>query len=123
MGSTRVLRAQILGEQPLRYSGYTSWRGVCRDPALASLTRTSESWGAGALTSGASLGDALRSYERARVRRANGIVARSRAIGRVAQWQNPLAVLIRNALFKAMPRSATQRQFARVMRFELPEPR
>lgn len=46
-GLHSVVRTRLLGEQPLRYSGYTSWRGLCRDPELGSITRTSESWGAG----------------------------------------------------------------------------
>lgn len=230
-GLHSAVRAKLLGDRPLRYSGYTSWRGVCRDPEHASISLTSESWGAGArigivpighgeiywfatanapagqqdppgraresllarfsgwhdpipriiertaeadilrtdihdrrpvkrwskgrvvllgdaahpmtpnlgqggcqaiedavvlaevLTSCASVGDALRRYERLRVRRANDIVAKSHSAGRVAQWENPLAIRLRNALFRALPRSAVQRQFARVMRFDVPEPR
>lgn len=47
-GLHSTVRTQLLGPQPLRYSGYTSWRGICRDPALTSIERTTESWGVGA---------------------------------------------------------------------------
>ncbi len=41
------VRAQLLGEQPTRYSGYTSWRGVCSAAGLALADTVSESWGEG----------------------------------------------------------------------------
>lgn len=41
------VRAQLLGEQPTRYSGYTSWRGVCSTQGLDVPNRVSESWGEG----------------------------------------------------------------------------
>lgn len=47
-GLQSAVRAQLLGNQPLRYSGYTSWRGICRSSALSGIERTSESWGVGA---------------------------------------------------------------------------
>lgn len=47
-GLHSAVRRRLLGDQPLRYAGYTSWRGICRDPEFASLDRTTESWGAGA---------------------------------------------------------------------------
>lgn len=42
------VRAQLLGEAPLRYSGYTSWRGVCANDGLIPSGRVTESWGPGA---------------------------------------------------------------------------
>ncbi len=47
-GLRSVVRAQLLGESPLRYSGYTSWRGVCRNEGLVAEGHVTESWGAGA---------------------------------------------------------------------------
>lgn len=41
------VRAQLLGDGPTRYSGYTSWRGVCSTDGLELPQRVSESWGEG----------------------------------------------------------------------------
>jgi 2-polyprenyl-6-methoxyphenol hydroxylase-like FAD-dependent oxidoreductase len=58
----------------------------------------------------ASLEAGLRAYEARRQPRANAVVATSRRIGSVAQWQNPLACALRNALFGLMPPSAVEKQ-------------
>ena len=44
-GLRSVVRTQMLGESPLRYSGYTAWRGVA--PYALSQAGASESWGRG----------------------------------------------------------------------------
>jgi 2-polyprenyl-6-methoxyphenol hydroxylase-like FAD-dependent oxidoreductase len=42
------VRAQLLGDSPTRYSGYTSWRGVCPLEGLEGVGSVmSESWGPG----------------------------------------------------------------------------
>ena len=46
-GLNSVVRREVLGDAPLRYSGYTSWRGVCEVPGVAEPSSTSESWGQG----------------------------------------------------------------------------
>ncbi len=46
---------------------------------------------------------ALRAYEEKRIKRTAAIVKRYRTIGRVAQWENPLACSIRNAMLKRTP--------------------
>lgn len=43
---------------------------------------------------------AIQSYEKARIRRANRIVILSRRIGQMAQWDNPVAIGLRNAFIK-----------------------
>ena len=43
---------------------------------------------------------ALQAYEKARIRRANRIVVLSRRIGQMAQWDNPVAIGLRNAFIK-----------------------
>lgn len=40
------VRRHLRGEEPLRYAGYTSWRGVCQAPEGAPLEAL-EAWGAG----------------------------------------------------------------------------
>ena len=43
------VREQLLGKQPLRYSGYMCWRGISEDPALVNeVDRMCEYWGEGA---------------------------------------------------------------------------
>jgi 2-polyprenyl-6-methoxyphenol hydroxylase-like FAD-dependent oxidoreductase len=46
-GLRSTLRAQILGEQSPRYSGYLAWRGVTRLPDLVPPGVACESWGCG----------------------------------------------------------------------------
>ncbi len=48
-GLRSAVRSGLLGDAPLRYSGYTSWRGVCPVvPASARPGKVSETWGRGA---------------------------------------------------------------------------
>ena len=47
-GLNSAVRAQLLGDGPPRYAGYTSWRGVTPPCDLVPAGATSESWGPGA---------------------------------------------------------------------------
>lgn len=48
-GLRSVVRRELLGDEPLRYAGYTSWRGVAPAEALLEdRLGMSESWGPGA---------------------------------------------------------------------------
>ena len=47
-GINSVVRKQLFPEIPLRYSGYTAWRGVVETENEAALGVTSETWGRGA---------------------------------------------------------------------------
>lgn len=47
-GIHSVIRRQLFPEVELRYSGYTTWRGVVETRDEAALGKTSESWGCGA---------------------------------------------------------------------------
>jgi 2-polyprenyl-6-methoxyphenol hydroxylase-like FAD-dependent oxidoreductase len=60
--------------------------------------------------------EAFLAYERARKARAEQIVRRSRAVGRVAQMANPLAVGLRNALVRRIPPALVARQMEGVLR-------
>jgi 2-polyprenyl-6-methoxyphenol hydroxylase-like FAD-dependent oxidoreductase len=55
------------------------------------------------LTTESSIASALQGYGRQRITRANTIVQRSHRLGQVFQWERPLAIRIRNTLFKVMP--------------------
>jgi 2-polyprenyl-6-methoxyphenol hydroxylase-like FAD-dependent oxidoreductase len=63
---------------------------------------------------------ALRTYEAARIKRANAVVRRSRAVGRIGQWRHPVATTIRDTAVRWTPDSVTRRQLARAWTF-LPE--
>ncbi|XXF77880.1 FAD-dependent monooxygenase [Myxococcaceae bacterium GXIMD 01537] len=48
-GLRSVVRKELLGDEPLRYAGYTSWRGVAKAAdLLKDPSRVTESWGRGA---------------------------------------------------------------------------
>ncbi|MCY1030714.1 FAD-dependent monooxygenase [Corallococcus sp. BB11-1] len=47
-GLRSAVRTGLWGEQPTRYSGYTSWRGVCPAVELVAPGHVSETWGPGA---------------------------------------------------------------------------
>jgi FAD-dependent urate hydroxylase len=47
-GIHSVIRGQLFPEVKLRYSGYTTWRGVVKTGDEAALGTTSETWGCGA---------------------------------------------------------------------------
>lgn len=61
---------------------------------------------------------ALRAYEEKRIKRTAAIVKRSRTIGRVAQWENPLACSIRDALLKRTPSDVLFKQLGWVVGYE-----
>ncbi|GMU02094.1 NAD(P)/FAD-dependent oxidoreductase [Corallococcus caeni] len=47
-GLHSAVRAGLLGARPTRYSGYTSWRGVCPASDLVKAGHFTETWGPGA---------------------------------------------------------------------------
>ncbi|QAT86043.1 FAD-dependent oxidoreductase [Corallococcus coralloides] len=47
-GLRSAVRTGLLGAQPTRYSGYTSWRGVCPGADLVPAGQVTETWGPGA---------------------------------------------------------------------------
>lgn len=65
---------------------------------------------AGCLGEATGVEAALRRYEEGRVRRTASLVRGSRRMGRVAQWQNPLACGLRDAAVRAMPEGLQMRQ-------------
>ena len=69
----------------------------------------------------ADVAGALRAYEAERLPRANAFVRRSAQAGRIARLRNPLAVWIRNGVFRTIGPEVQARQIARMIR--PPEPR
>ncbi len=62
------------------------------------------------LKSGQSIEEKFRQFEKLRVPRTTKIVENSWRIGKVAHWENSLAVRLRNSLFRLVPQSAQERQ-------------
>jgi 2-polyprenyl-6-methoxyphenol hydroxylase-like FAD-dependent oxidoreductase len=62
---------------------------------------------------------ALLDYEARRVARANGMVVGARRMGAVAQWQNPLAVGLRNVALRRVPSSLATAQLRKMVAFQL----
>jgi 2-polyprenyl-6-methoxyphenol hydroxylase-like FAD-dependent oxidoreductase len=55
-GLRSVVRRQLLGETPLRYAGYTSWRGVAAVTGTVPPDEVTEMWGPGARFGFATIG-------------------------------------------------------------------
>ncbi len=47
-GLRSAVRRELLGDSPLRYAGYTSFRGIARDSELVPAHQAAELWGRGA---------------------------------------------------------------------------
>jgi 2-polyprenyl-6-methoxyphenol hydroxylase-like FAD-dependent oxidoreductase len=63
--------------------------------------------------------DALRTYERRRVRRANAVVRASRRAGRAAEVRSPTGAQLRDWVMKALPDSLAIAQQRRIAEFRL----
>jgi 2-polyprenyl-6-methoxyphenol hydroxylase-like FAD-dependent oxidoreductase len=62
---------------------------------------------------------ALRAYEAQRIPRATRIVNHSRRIGRIGQWENPLAVSLRAMIVKLTPPFIQTKQLERIIGYEV----
>jgi 2-polyprenyl-6-methoxyphenol hydroxylase-like FAD-dependent oxidoreductase len=62
---------------------------------------------------------ALQEYERLRIPRVNPIVIRSRQVGWLGQWRQPLAVAARNALLKRVSARQQVEQLERVVNYRV----
>jgi 2-polyprenyl-6-methoxyphenol hydroxylase-like FAD-dependent oxidoreductase len=61
--------------------------------------------------------DALRAYERRRIKRANAVVRASRRTGRVAEMRSPLGARLRDLVIKVLPDGLTVAQLRRIAEF------
>jgi 2-polyprenyl-6-methoxyphenol hydroxylase-like FAD-dependent oxidoreductase len=71
---------------------------------------------AACLTTEPTVASALQAYETQRLKRANTVVQRSHRIGQVFQLERPLAVRVRNSLFKMLPTQLLLRQVEWVLK-------
>lgn len=67
---------------------------------------------------GKSVEKAFAQYEQLRMKKAHFIVNTSWTIGKIAHFQNSIAVWLRNALVKAMPKSVSKKQLDKVFNIE-----
>lgn len=58
--------------------------------------------------------EAFRLFEQKRLKRTHYIVKQSWQLGRLAQWESPLAIRLRNALIRSIPQRVFQRQVEKV---------
>jgi 2-polyprenyl-6-methoxyphenol hydroxylase-like FAD-dependent oxidoreductase len=65
------------------------------------------------------LEEAFRKFEKKRLKRTSAIISQSRRIGAMAQWSNPIAILLRNWLLKHSPAGLQKKQFEELYRFKL----
>lgn len=68
------------------------------------------------LTTEHTVASALQAYEKQRIKRANSVVQQSARIGQVAQWENSLAVKMRNTVFKMFPSPLLFKQLEGVLK-------
>jgi 2-polyprenyl-6-methoxyphenol hydroxylase-like FAD-dependent oxidoreductase len=119
----RILRTDITDRPPIKrwHDGRVVLLGDAAHPMTPNLGQ-----GAGqaiedalaldhVLAESTSLEEALRAYEGRRVARANAITRASRQVGWVAQWENRMAVWLRNAGMRCVPGSFKQAQARRLM--------
>lgn len=67
---------------------------------------------------GKSVEEIFAQYEKLRMKKAHFVVNTSWTIGKVAHFQNSVAVWLRNALVKTMPKSANEKQLEKVFNIE-----
>jgi 2-polyprenyl-6-methoxyphenol hydroxylase-like FAD-dependent oxidoreductase len=70
------------------------------------------------LSTEAELPAALDRYQALRVPRANGFVSQSYRLGRIGQWQNPVACWARDRLFRLVPERSIRSNLRRALSFE-----
>jgi 2-polyprenyl-6-methoxyphenol hydroxylase-like FAD-dependent oxidoreductase len=97
-GIRSTIRAQMFPHVPLRYSGYTAWRGVVESGDEAAAGMTSETWGSGARFGIVRI-DSRRTYWFASVNESAGKryaadEGRAHLLRRFAGWHSPVISLI-----------------------------
>jgi 2-polyprenyl-6-methoxyphenol hydroxylase-like FAD-dependent oxidoreductase len=71
------------------------------------------------LRKGADVDEALREYQLRRIPRTREVVLRSRRLGVVAQFENPVLCWMRNWAMRSVPRRMTARQMEAVLGYEI----
>lgn len=66
------------------------------------------------ISSGKTLPDAFKSFERRRIKKAKFIIETSRKLGAIGQIENKLLIALRNMIFKLTPNFVTEHQFKKI---------
>lgn len=74
---------------------------------------------ANCLKNNSSVANAFKSFETKRLKRTHFIVNQSWKLGKIAQWENPLAIGLRNFIFRSMPASVTNKQIKNIYDFRI----
>jgi 2-polyprenyl-6-methoxyphenol hydroxylase-like FAD-dependent oxidoreductase len=90
------VRAQLVGNEPPVYSGYTSWRGVTPANAVTVPARTTESWGRGERFGIVPIGFGEIYWFAVADARANGrdTDVKRELMARFGSWHEPVAAII-----------------------------
>jgi 2-polyprenyl-6-methoxyphenol hydroxylase-like FAD-dependent oxidoreductase len=107
-GLRSAVRAQMLQEPAPRYSGYTSWRGVCEVSDGVRPDYTSESWGPGIRFGVVPIGNGQTYWFATANAPEHGVDqpdARTELLKRFAGWHAPIPQLIQNTPNSAILRT------------------
>lgn len=107
-GLRSAVRAQMLQEPAPRYSGYTSWRGVCEVSGGVRPDYTSESWGPGVRFGVVPIGNGQTYWFATANAPEHGVDqpdARTELLKRFAGWHAPIPQLIQNTPNSAILRT------------------
>ncbi|WP_093515682.1 FAD-dependent monooxygenase [Stigmatella erecta] len=107
-GLRSAVRAQMLHEPAPRYSGYTSWRGVCEVSDGVRPDYTSESWGQGSRFGVVPIGNGQTYWFATANAPEHGVDqpdARTELLKRFAGWHAPIPQLIQNTPNSAILRT------------------
>jgi FAD-dependent urate hydroxylase len=124
---TKILRNDIYDVEPL--ARWTDGRVALLGDAAHAATPNLGQGACQALEDAVVLGQclkpdvnvvtALREYEGRRLKRANQVVLRSRQIGVVGQWENPLACTLRDTAVRLLPQSMRIKQLSDIIGYEV----
>ncbi len=107
-GLRSAVRAQMLHEPAPRYSGYTSWRGVCEVSDGVQPDFTSESWGQGGRFGVVPIGNGQTYWFATANAPEHGVDqpdARTELLKRFSGWHAPIPQLIQNTPNSAIMRT------------------
>jgi 2-polyprenyl-6-methoxyphenol hydroxylase-like FAD-dependent oxidoreductase len=107
-GLNSQVRAYLWGDEPLRYTGLTSWRGVLDDPKITPTDEAGEFWGKSKIFGYVPLGDDKMYWFTTQVAEAGGKdpgSPREAVLQTLADWNNVANQLVENTAPEAIIRT------------------